>query len=533
MKNLNQILEKYSNLFLLAIFVIAIVLRWWYLPHNAISFAYDQARDAFLIQEMLHGNLKILGPSVSGVPGLYHGVLYYYVIALPYLFAKGNPTIVAYFLSFVSSLGVFAVFYLTKILTKDKVPALIASLIFAFSFESSQYANLMTNASMGAWFVPVFYIGLYLWLTKPNDRKGRRTNLDFVYRISPVITGVALGFSIQSEIALAYHIVPLAIWMFVFIHRIKREDFVSFAISFLISVSTMIVSELKFGFMGVKGITYLLTGQDEIVQSKTIIDYITTLLSQSGKTFAYSLFPQNLVFGSLVGFLVIIFSLISNSHNIKKESLTWELFLSSGIFAYAAALPFGGWNMRHILVGVAPLFAAFLGIFLWKYLGKSKYVLLAVLFVILSTNLAMILKENKNGQTIFPLQVDLTLDREIAAVEYTYKASDGQPFSISSLTSPLFVNTLWSYIYNWYGYSKYDYLPSWFGQDQVGQLGNNLEFASSNVSKHFFIIEPTYGIPELYVRYARGDQEAMSKLVDEKEFGQIIVQERERTQVKE
>ncbi len=156
MKNLNQTLAKYSNWFLGLFFIIALVLRWLYLPQNAISFAYDQARDAFTVQEMLHGHLKILGPPVSGVPGLFHGVLYYYVIAPAYFLGRGNPVVVAYFLSFVSSLVIFAVYFLTKLITKEKIPALVASAVFAFSFEASQYANLMTNASMGVWFIPVF-----------------------------------------------------------------------------------------------------------------------------------------------------------------------------------------------------------------------------------------------------------------------------------------------------------------------------------------------------------------------------------------
>jgi hypothetical protein len=112
-------------------------------------------------------------------------------------------------------------------------------------------------------------------------------------------------------------------------------------------------------------------------------------------------------------------------------------------------------------------------------------------------------------------------------INYTYQNANGKPFSISTLTSPLFVNTVWSYLYNRYGMSRYGYLPYWVGRDQVGQLGNNLQFAPSNVDKHFFIMEPTYGIPDLWVTYAKGDQDAMSTLVSQKNFGEIVVETRE------
>jgi hypothetical protein len=39
-------------------------------------------------------------------------------------------------------------------------------------------------------------------------------------------------------------------------------------------------------------------------------------------------------------------------------------------------------------------------------------------------------------------------------------------------------------------------------------------------------MEPTYGIPELWVGYAKGDQESISNLVMQKNFGEIVVQER-------
>lgn len=497
--------KNYSKILLAIIFIIALTLRWWYLPQGAVSFAYDQARDAFLVQEMLGGHLKVLGPPVSGVPGLFHGVLYYYVIAPAYLLGHGNPIAVAYYLSFISSLGVFTVYFLTKLLVKNKIPALIAALIFAFSFEATQYANLLTNASMGVWFVPVIYIGLYLWINKSS-------------KWAPIITGLAFGLAVQSEVALAYQLAPIVLWLCIFHDQIKRKEIITFVLSFIVAILSMIVSEVKFGFTGVSGIGYILTSQDGIVQVKQLSDFVVTFLDQSGKTFAYTLFPQNLVLGSLLGFAMIIISL--------KGRNFWSKFLASCIFAYGLALPFGGWNMRHILVGIAPEVAVLAGIFLWKYLGKSKVLLFIVLIIILGANSAKILKENKNGQTIFPLQLDLTIAKETQVVDYTYQKSNGNSFSVSTLTSPLYVNTLWSYLYNYYGKSKYGYLPYWVGHDQVGQLGDNLQLPPKDLKEHFFIEEPTYGIPDLWVGYAKGDQDSMSTLVDQENFGQIVVQER-------
>ena len=505
MKNLNLLSQKYSKFILLGIFVIALYLRWLYLPQNAVSFAYDQARDAFTVQEILGGHFKILGPPVSGIPGLFHGVLYYYVISPAYYFSHGNPVPVAYYLSFIGSLGVFAVYFLTFLITKNKTPSLIAALFFAFSYEASQYADFLSNASMGMWFVPLIYIGLFLWINKK-------------YSWAPLLTGLVLGLSIQSEVALSYHFIPIILWLSIYKKNIKPFHIVQFVFALLIGVFPMIIAEVKFGFKSFQAAAYILSVKDEITGSKNLSDYLVTFLDQSGKTFANTLFPINIVFGGLMGFIAVIISL--------KNRLASSSFLSSYIFAYSLVLPFGGWNIRHILVGVAPAVAILTAILIWKYCSKNLFLLSLIILIICSANVYKITKENKNGQTIFPLQPDLILSNEMQAVDYTYQKSGSGTFSISTLTSPLFVNTLWSYIYNWYGKPKYGYLPTWYGRDQVGQLGNNLSKASGEEKKHFFIREPTYGIPELWVNYAKGDQDAISVLLSESHYGEILVQER-------
>lgn len=496
MLNLERTLTKYYKLVLVIIFFIALILRWVYLPYGAVSFAYDQARDAFIVQDILKGDIKILGPSVSGVPGLYHGVLYYYVIALAYHAGAGNPIIVAYFLSFISSLVIFAVFYLTYLLTNKYTPSIFSALIIAFSYEATQYSNLLTNASMGTWFVPLIYIA--------------------IIKVSPALLGVSFGLAVQSEVALLYHLIPIIIFC---VKRFSSKQLITSFAFFILSTITMIFSEFKFGFTGVKGLIYIVTGQDSIGRSKTLFDYLETIINQSGLTFAYTIMPLNLILGGLAGFLVVIVSLMSRTY--------WSRILGAYIFSFVLALPFGGWNMKHILVGVAPAVAVIVSIFLWNFVKKSKVALYTLLTLILLSNLFAILKNNINGQTIFPLQGDLVLANELKVIDYTYNASERNNFSISTLTSPLYINTLWSYLYNWYGFKTYGYIPTYLGQDQVGNLGNNLSKAQKDEFRHYYIEEPTYGIPQIYVQYARGDQNSVSELIESKYFGELRVEQRE------
>jgi len=81
-------------------------------------------------------------------------------------------------------------------------------------------------------------------------------------------------------------------------------------------------------------------------------------------------------------------------------------------------------------------------------------------------------------------------------------------------------------MYNWYGMEKYGYLPSFRGRDQIDLPGNNLQKADDSTKTHFFIVEPTFGISEQWIIYAYGDQDAVSKIIEETNFGDIVVQQR-------
>jgi hypothetical protein len=512
MMNLEKILQKYYKYLLISIFAVAVILRWWYLPNRNINFIYDQARDAFTVQQILEGHLKILGPPTSGAPGLFHGILYYYVVAPAYFLGHGDPLAVAYWIAFVNALGVFAVFYLTRLLTNKNTPAIISALIFAFSFDAIQFSDFISNVSLGIIFVPVIYIGLLLWVKKLS-------------KYAPLVTGLAFGLAVQSEIAFYFYIVPILLWLLVNRKKIVRREVFVFILSFVIAISTMIISEVKFSFPGLKGLYYLFSGQDTAIQGKQFSDFLVTFINQIGERLASTIYPFNISFGSLLGFGMIVYSLVKKTVDKSKDLLNWKAFLITYIPASIIASPFGGSITPYIMIGVIPAITVFLAIFLWESFGQNKTLLFSVLLIILLINLLKFVKQNEGTHPDY-FTNDYLLSTELKVIDYTYQKSGLKPFSISTLTAPLFINTLWSYLYNWYGFEKYGYLPYWVGNDQVGQLGNNLLSAPEGLKEHFFIEEPISGIPDIWITYAKGDQDSISNLVEQKSFGQIIVQER-------
>jgi len=496
---------------LLVIFSAAYFLRVLYLPQQALTFGYDQARDAYSAQQILNGHLKIQGPPAS-TPGLNHGVLYYYFLAPGYLIGKGSPIVTAYWTALWNALTVFIVFILGWKMTKSRFSALLSAVLFGISFEAIQYAIWLSNPMMGVWLVPLIYLGLWTWV---KEKKWW----------APILCGLALGFSVQAEIFLVYHLPPILLWLFVGRKNVKRSDLFKFSGAFLLAISTMLLSEVKFGFQALKGISALLNVQDSVVLSRGLGDYIVLYLNQIGKVFAYSSYPGNVGYGGVLVLLIIIIALLNWN---KKQTISWQPFLATWLFSHILVVSVGGTSTPFLNVGFAPAIALVIGISftLWWKQGK-RVLVLALMLLIFIGNSSRIVKENPHGQTIFSIQKDMTLKNQLAAIDYTYQAAGTKNFSINTITSPLWINIVWTYLYKWHGERSYGFVPAWHGQDQVGQL-DTLVHIDEPSDTFFLIQEPLQGIPGLFVEDTLGQENGRSRVVEEKHFGQIVVQKRAR-----
>ncbi len=487
--------------------ILGLFLRTHFLSKNILTFGYDQARDAYVSLQITKGDLKILGPSAS-TPGLYHGVFYYYLLAPAYLIGHGSPITAAYWIAFLNSLTIPLVYYFVLLMTKKSINALISAFIMSISFEASQYANWLSNPTIGILTVPLIYLGLWMWL---KERK----------KAGVVLSGIALGLSIQAEIFLGYHIVPVIILLYLGRNNLSRKDIVTFALSLIVSLTTMIAVEFKFGFKSIGGILNLLSAEDAIISSKGFGDLFVLYFNQLGKAFAYTVYPGNVGYGATFVLILGAIALLK-----KRWNISWQKLLSIWLFSHVIVVSMGGTSSPFLLVGMAPAIAMIVGINIGRWWdGKNKIIAGLLLAIITFGNLRMIFRENIRGQTIFAIQKDMLLKNQLLAIDYTYLSSAGKQFSINSLTSPLWINIVWTYLYKWYGLEKYGYLPQWHGRDQIGQL-DSLPHTNLATHDYYLIIEPMDGIPNRYLGETISEEDNLSKLVEEVNFGSLRVQKR-------
>lgn len=457
------------------------------------------ARDAFEVKQIWQDHdLKLLGPPTS-TPGLFHGVLYYYLIVLFYFLGKGDPKIVSLFLSFVNSLAIIPVVLLAKEFFKKKIWIIISGLLFVISFEANQYAGWISNPAPAMLTVGLFFYFLRLW------QKGNRWGL---YSAT-----LMAALSVQFQFFLIYLFILIPIYGFLFKIKIAKSSVLVSAIIILIGLSSFLLSAIKFstyveiaaGFLNISAGTQI---DFRPSFAEVFLNYINRLV----ELFTYNFIPINVFLGGLLGIMTL--------YAIRKEKFI--------LFCLLSNLPIfilGGHTNTYASIGL--VVPAILGvvILLKKIFAYNKLIFFLISILIIFSNLYTIFRYSPLGQIILVIPNDMNLKNELKLIDQTYKLAEGQPFSINSLTLPLWTNTTWAYLYSWYGKNKYGYVPSFYGHDQIGLLGaDSLPKTDRSKNISFFIMEPHVGIPEDIYNLEIGAENAKTDLIKEYIYGELKLQ---------
>ncbi|KKS65379.1 MAG: hypothetical protein UV33_C0004G0007 [Candidatus Daviesbacteria bacterium GW2011_GWA1_42_6] len=501
--------RKYRTIILLlGIFLLALLLRFLYFPQN-IYFGFDQARDAFATLGILKGDLKIVGPP-TGVEGLFHGPLYYYLYAPFYFLSNGDPAYAAGFLRVANALGVFLIFLVGKTIFDKKV-GFLAAFLFAISFEQTQYALYFNHPSLAVLSVTLFYFGLSLLLFR-KQQKGL------------VLALLGLGLSLQFEFILIYLFFTALVLGIVFHRSIPKVSLKVFLVSlggFLITTCSFILAEVIFNFRVLKNLTSIVGGAGG---NFSVLDNFYILITR--------LVSDNIVShnsGTVLAllFLTILFlGFLKNSNN-RPKLIFLLIWILGGIIPYInnkSQTPLYYYS-AGAGVGLLILYSFFID----KVWEKAKVLALVLILIPIVSNLSLIRQNNPGG--VIPtinVQSGMLLSDEKQVVDYIYNSVLGDKFSVSALTMPLQVNTTWSYLFQWYGQKEYGFLPVWGENTAAGYPGNLKVITAKSTlpDTRFLIIEPTRGIRQGLIDNFLREEGYFTKVLEEKKIGEFIVQRR-------
>lgn len=501
---MSKLLENFQALLIVSIFFLAILIRFLYFPQD-LYFAFDQARDGFKSLEVMQGDFKIIGPPSAASDKIFAGPLVYYIFAPFYFLGEKNPEVVSGFLRIWNALGVFLVLTIGSILFNKWVGAL-AGFFYAISYEASQYSLFLSHQPMATISNLLFILGLAAFLFKKN-----RWGLPLAF--------LGLGLSIQFHYVYFLQVIFLLLAFFFFRKdfRLDLKSVFGCAVIFLLTVSTFILAEIKFNF---RLLNAFLEGEGFKFYPQAGFYSLTRFLHDN--------ILANYSFVWTVGFLTIS-SLMY--FLIKKQVKNQTLFLL--IWFLVGALPYflSGTNSYYYSASVNGAVLIFISYFIYTLAQKKLFLSILILFLISFNNLFLIFQHNPTGvNKEFIIQPGMLLKTEKQVLDYIYQKASGENFAVNGLTVPLQVNTTWSYLIEWYGQDRYGYLPVW-GSEVAAGFPGNLQVGTKRSElpdKRFTIIEPTVGIPQKFLDDFFKEENYFSTVAEEKKFGTITVQYRER-----
>lgn len=488
---------------LMLIFLLAITARFLYFPQN-VYFGFDQARDAFAVREILSGDFKIVGPPTAN-QGFHHGVLYYYIFSPFYFTSGGDPALVSLFLRVLNATGIFLLFLIITPMFGTFV-AILSAFLFAISYEQTQFSLFLNHPSLAVISVLIFYLGLSIWIF-------RKKNWGLLLAL------FGLGLAIQFEFVEVQLIAVFALFLLIFKKYLPELNFKNVSLSLtalFLPVSSYIISEIKNNFSAVKQLPQLLSQNQNVVNTSPIF---LTVISRY--------FHDNLARDSIIAivlaaaFIVILIKLIAKG-KYKQQLVFLSLWFFGGLLVYF----FTNNDAYFYNTGTSISLLIFSGLLLSQLFSKSRLFALLILALILTSNMYLIIRNNPLGpnQKINP-QIGLTIVDEQRIIDFIYQNAKGESFAVNALTMPYNVNTTWSYLFEWYGKSKYGYVPLWGGDAAEGFPGNiKVETARSKLpEKRFLIIEPLESIPTYLIDSFIANEENYTTTIEKRNIGTMQV----------
>ncbi|MCL4366364.1 hypothetical protein M1437_04010 [Patescibacteria group bacterium] len=497
-------------LILLSLLALGGWLRYENIRGFNLVFDFDQIEDAFYTYKItVDHQLPIIGRAIYGDPRLHHGVLFFYYNVIPFFFSGGDLIASAYWNSFFNLLSAVILFFLSKSIFGKKLPALLTAILAAVSFEAIKFAGLLFNETTAFTTVPLFYFGLWSYF------KNKKWGL--------VLSAIFLGLSIESSISFIYLIPITLIFWLIFKPKIPGLKLTILSlIAFTLSVSTMILTEIKLNFSGVKTILTLSANSPEA--RFTYPERLNFFIHDFGKQFSLNLYPQRLDLGLLFAVTVILLSVypLIQRKTIKEEK-RGIYFLLLYLFSPLVTLILGYHQKPWFLIGLPGAIALITGYALYRL--KKLILILPVLLLIVWGNTNLILARSHKNYELFDNVYDSTTDlnSQLQVIDFTYQQSNGEPFAINAVTYPLYYNGMWAYLYNWYGKNHFGYVPGWLGGDQLHPY--DLLPKATNKEKYFYLlISETGRIPEVFKNKGRTWAQDHGKLIEQKTIGGFTVQ---------
>lgn len=492
-----------ENLSLGLILIFAFVLRSFRIT-EILDFHYDQGRDALVLWDLIHEPHKffLIGPT-TGLPGVFRGPFYYYLIAPFYWIGNGNPILPVLFLIFLSTAALYFTYKVAKEIG-GSLAGLITLILAVFSFEVIYSSRWLSNPT------PMLLLSvLLIWsLLKIHD------GVKNYWLLVSLILGLSF-FSFGSSGELFYFpaVFIFALWQFLRKDKSKKTlpglKLVLICIGiFILTFAPLWIFNYRHGQILINNVDAVASGGPTFLLPswRFVLSRGSQILAYFSALIFHNPYEKELVLINLF-YLIPVFYFGKLFKNEKFRIIL--LFLVSvfvGLLFYQGN---HGNLYSYYLTGYFLIFLVFIGISLTKLSEgglAAKMLLIFLMFTFISQNwnwtrsYLSVTGEEPNK---------IVLNTQKKAIDWIYNNRSGREFNIDVYVPPV-ISHSYDYLFKWLGTTRYNQLPS----DQRMPLLYTL-----------YESDPDH--PErLEAWLAR--QEGIGEVIKEATIGGVTVQERNR-----
>lgn len=434
--------EHKIKIILTALFICAVFLRSYNL-YNSLFFGPEQGIDFFRIKSIVVDHHPVLVGAKTDIAGVFHGPIYYYLAAIPFLASRGDPFIIALFFILLNCITIFPLYSVCKKLFSVRA-GLISAALFTISFGAITYTHWLSSHPLVIPLTAFFLLGIVNFLT------GNKKYL--------ILSSVSLALLGQAEFLnyLLFGGILTLIICFSFKEFKKTSPLLlllNAGIIFVLGFTHYIIFDYKNQFIMSKSLLGLFQGKGYYISYLSVFSQINSQFTQSiGKVFLPFL-PSIL---SLIALLTILVLLYKNKNTNAKKVLFPTLFIPLILLLI----------LRHAVLEQFFVYSIIPAIILFGFLLDTvlrKKLIIGAIFIsiVFSCNLYVwfMYAPQNNFMFFSSTQPDLHLRDEKKVIDKIYKAERGKNFSFQSYTIPYWTQDAWEYLFWQYGKSKYGYMP--------------------------------------------------------------------------
>ncbi len=250
-KHFLKSIDIYTACFVL-IFLLSAIIRFRPVIDGTFPYLYDHGRDMLDVRKIVvDHNFTLIGPT-TGLPGIFHGPVHYYLLAIGFLLSGGHPASGVTMVVLAQLLGGLLCYYLgSRFFSKSF--GFILSLIYLLAYGSITVSAMFWNP----YWIPVLLVIFYFAVLGALQKNSRYW----------LLAGLVAGLIAQFEIAFGAFLIP---YMFIvgilFAKKFyKNIYFWGSFLFFFVAFIPLIAFDFRHGMLMTNTLSNILLGKNELL----------------------------------------------------------------------------------------------------------------------------------------------------------------------------------------------------------------------------------------------------------------------------